>query len=288
MIVNNRFFLLIQPIFFMLFTLSSCATLHKTRSKQVLKDQLTSELDPYRNHHIKNYSDKFKESLKRLVDHFKAKKKRTSLYIHQSPTKALDISYIKSLGFEYAEYNRERDEILWILDNGRGVTHIGSSVSGAGIIVRNRKNEALFILNPDHKMWVLPSGGTDRGELIRDSAVRELKEEVGLDAKVEDLMLVLMTNSSHAMGRKGLNSINHFYLLDRFSGSPKTSAEAPKIAWIKIKDLSSKKIHQGMRLHPQAPMFAKSLERGYCVHSQRKTIKNGILDISFPDECKKK
>lgn len=205
---------------------------------------------PYKNLHIASTWVFDAKQLATAVDHLLHHMPRTGLYLHQRPDQGLPVAVLKQLGFKFAEYDLQADEILWLLDNGREISQIGTSVTGAAVIVRNPEGKILVILNPDIDTWVFPSGGTDRGELIRETAVRELQEEVGLQAKPEDLQLLLITNSTHALKRPGLNLLNWFYMLEKYQGEPQTSFEAPELHWVDPKELLGKESFKQKKLHP--------------------------------------
>jgi ADP-ribose pyrophosphatase YjhB (NUDIX family) len=43
-------------------------------------------------------------------------------------------------------------------------------------------------IDPQKGKWVIPGGYVDRGEKVEDAAVRETKEECGLDVRIQDLL----------------------------------------------------------------------------------------------------
>ncbi|WP_113638815.1 NUDIX hydrolase [Nubsella zeaxanthinifaciens] len=51
-------------------------------------------------------------------------------------------------------------------------------IKAAGGLVTNAKNEFLFIFR--NKKWDLPKGKVDKGEKVKDAAVREVEEECGV------------------------------------------------------------------------------------------------------------
>ena len=63
--------------------------------------------------------------------------------------------------------------------------------------------------------WDFPSGHGEYGESLRDSAIRELKEEVGLDGKPEDLRLIHIEQFF-----VDEEYINFIFELDKWSGTP--------------------------------------------------------------------
>lgn len=56
-------------------------------------------------------------------------------------------------------------------------------VVGAEVLVINDDNKILLIKNPK-RGWELPGGGVEKGETIPDAAIREVKEEAGIDIEL--------------------------------------------------------------------------------------------------------
>lgn len=88
------------------------------------------------------------------------------------------------------------------------------------VIVRNDKGEILLqqrgpgLYLEGH--WDFPSGHGEHGESLKESAIRELKEEVGLEGRVEDLRLMHLDQYFVEV-----NYINFVFVLDKWSGEPK-------------------------------------------------------------------
>ncbi|KVV15205.1 NUDIX hydrolase [Flavobacterium sp. TMP13] len=70
-------------------------------------------------------------------------------------------------------YHPDEKEIMKTLKSKIPVTKAG------GGLVYNKKGEVLFIFR--NGKWDLPKGGTDKGELIEDTAMREVEEETGVN-----------------------------------------------------------------------------------------------------------
>ncbi len=59
------------------------------------------------------------------------------------------------------------------------------SIEGmAGVAVRNEEGELLFIHNEGYGGWVLPGGRVEEGESFRAGAVREVREESGVETRL--------------------------------------------------------------------------------------------------------
>ena len=60
-----------------------------------------------------------------------------------------------------------------------------------GTIIRTDDSRIVLVrraIEPGYGLWVFPGGYVDRGEEIRTAAVREAKEEAGLDVRLDGLV----------------------------------------------------------------------------------------------------
>lgn len=87
------------------------------------------------------------------------------------------------------------------------------------VIVRNQKGEVLLQQRAVGKYlggyWDFPSGHGEVGEDIRNTALRELTEEVGLSGKLEDLRLVHIDHYYVEV-----NYLNFVFALSEWTGTP--------------------------------------------------------------------
>jgi 8-oxo-dGTP diphosphatase len=62
-----------------------------------------------------------------------------------------------------------------------------------GTIIRDEANRIVLVrraIEPGYGKWVYPGGYVDRGELVMDAAVREAREEAGLQVRLDHLINV--------------------------------------------------------------------------------------------------
>jgi 8-oxo-dGTP diphosphatase len=104
-----------------------------------------------------------------------------------------------------------------------------------GLIVK--QNQVLVGCRPDNKnlagKWEFPGGKIEIGESPEAALSRELKEELGIEAKVGSLLLA----DSHKYGDTGILLL--FYMVKFWNGEPK-SKHHTEIKWVdfdSLKDL---------------------------------------------------
>lgn len=60
-----------------------------------------------------------------------------------------------------------------------------------GTIIRDHDERIVLVrraIQPGYGLWVFPGGYVDRGEAVVDAAVREAREEAGLDVRIDALL----------------------------------------------------------------------------------------------------
>ncbi|PJF39964.1 MAG: NUDIX hydrolase [Phototrophicales bacterium] len=95
-------------------------------------------------------------------------------------------------------------------------------------LLRNNDAELLLVkrgMNPGKGRWALPAGFVDAGEDPKIAAIREVKEETGLDVQIERLLDVFHAND------EGLADIVIAYAGRVLGGTLKADDDAEAAAW---------------------------------------------------------
>ena len=79
----------------------------------------------------------------------------------------------------------------WLATVGSGVAGYVTPKATVGAIVGNDNGELLLIQRADSGVWLFPTGWADVGYSAAEVAVKEVKEEAGLDCEVVRLISVL-------------------------------------------------------------------------------------------------
>lgn len=118
----------------------------------------------------------------------------------------------------------------YIMDLRKHIGHEPIIGVGATTLVFNEQNELLLNLRTDTNTWGIPGGSMELYETIEETAVRELKEETGIDADKLELVSVLSGDEyyfEYPNGDKMCTVIVLFKVLN-FSGEIKVSDNESK------------------------------------------------------------
>lgn len=88
----------------------------------------------------------------------------------------------------------------------------------------------ILVVSKDGLVFTLPGGGAHPKESDRDAAIRELKEETGLDA-TEAVYLFEFLGKTNAGPRGGIFRNAHKVFLAKAKGVPEPSREIKKVAY---------------------------------------------------------
>lgn len=101
-----------------------------------------------------------------------------------------------------------------------------------GGLVYNKKGQVLFIFR--NGKWDLPKGGTEKEELIEDTAMREVEEETGVGKLTVTKKLQKTYHIFKRNGKYRLKITSWFEMTSEFDGIPVGQAEEgiEKVAWL--------------------------------------------------------
>jgi 8-oxo-dGTP pyrophosphatase MutT (NUDIX family) len=126
-----------------------------------------------------------------------------------------------------------------------------SLVPSANVVVLNDRGELLLIRRSDNENWALPGGAMDLGESIGQAAVREVKEETGIDCQITGLVgvytdpknVILYTSDGEARQECSIVLTAH-----ATGGEPTPSDESRDVRWVAPRDAERYPMDRSMRL----------------------------------------
>ncbi|MGD6776753.1 NUDIX hydrolase [Sutcliffiella horikoshii] len=98
-------------------------------------------------------------------------------------------------------------------------------IISAATVVLNDKNEVLLIKGP-RRGWEMPGGQVEEGESLKDAAIRETKEESGIDVEIVKFCGVFQNVSG--------SICNTLFLARAIGGTPTTSPESLEVGFYPV------------------------------------------------------
>ena len=100
-------------------------------------------------------------------------------------------------------------------------------IISAAAIVLNEQDEILLIKGP-RRGWEMPGGQVEEGESLKDAAIRETKEESGIDIEIIKFCGIFQ-NVERSI-------CNTLFLGKPIGGTPTTSSESLEVGFFPIKE----------------------------------------------------
>lgn len=139
-----------------------------------------------------------------------------------------------------------------------------SMVPSVNVAVVNDAGEILLIRRSDNDNWALPGGGIDLGESLTQAAIRETREESGIDCEITGLSGIY-TDPAHVILYTSNGEVRQEFSIVLTArptgGQPTPSAESSEVRWVPLAGAGSYQMDPSMRLRVQH--YAEHRDRPY-------------------------
>lgn len=126
-----------------------------------------------------------------------------------------------------------------------------SMVPSVNVVVTDQTGRILLIHRTDNDNWALPGGAIDLGESMTQAAVRETKEETGIDCQVTGIVGIY-TDPQHLIRYTSNEEVRQEFSIVLTArptgGEPTASSESRQVRWIAPGDISGLTMDRSMRM----------------------------------------
>jgi ADP-ribose pyrophosphatase YjhB (NUDIX family) len=125
-----------------------------------------------------------------------------------------------------------------------------SIVPAVSVVVPDDQERFLLIRRTDNKYWSIPGGGMEPGESVREAAMREVKEETGIDCEITGL-IGIYSNPQHVAAYDNGEVRQEFSICltgRLLGGSLRTSSESSEVRFVPATDIAAYQIHPSIRM----------------------------------------
>jgi ADP-ribose pyrophosphatase YjhB (NUDIX family) len=123
-------------------------------------------------------------------------------------------------------------------------------VPAVSVVITDEHGRLLLIRRTDNGHWAIPGGGMEPGESVRQAAVREVREETGIDCEVTGLVGVYSDPGHVAAYDDGEVRQEFSVCLTArlLGGTPTTSPESSEVRFVDPAELPGYDMHPSIRL----------------------------------------
>lgn len=137
--------------------------------------------------------------------------------------------------------------------NDPNAPQINSIVPSASVIAPNEEGKILLQKRSDTGLWALPGGAMEIGETLGQTAIRETREETGLDVELE-YIVGIYTNPHHVVAFSTGEVRQQFSLCFAcriIGGEIKVSDESTDVDFFSPEEIETLNMHPSIRLRIQ-------------------------------------
>jgi ADP-ribose pyrophosphatase YjhB (NUDIX family) len=116
--------------------------------------------------------------------------------------------------------------------------------------IQDEEGRILMIRRTDNDLYSIPGGQLELGETLAQAAVREVREETGIECEVTGVV-GLYSNPNHVIAYDDGEVRQEFSICFRaryLTGSTATSNESKEVFWVSVDKIDKLDIHESIRL----------------------------------------
>jgi len=126
-----------------------------------------------------------------------------------------------------------------------------SLVPSVNVVVVNDDGELLMIRRSDNDNWAVPGGAIDLGESVGQAAIRETKEESGIDVEITGIVGIYSDPKHVILYTSNGEARQEFSILltaRPLGGEPTPSDESIEVRWVLPSDAKTLTMDRSMRI----------------------------------------
>ena len=126
-----------------------------------------------------------------------------------------------------------------------------SLVPSVNVVVVNGAGDVLMIRRSDHNNWAVPGGAIDLGESMVQAAVRETREETGIECEITGLVGIYTDPKHVILYISNGEARQEFSILltgAAIGGEPTPSSESSEVRWVPREDVAGYQMDRSMRM----------------------------------------
>jgi ADP-ribose pyrophosphatase YjhB (NUDIX family) len=126
-----------------------------------------------------------------------------------------------------------------------------SLVPSVNVVVVNDAGEILMIRRTDNDNWAVPGGAIDLGESVAQAAVRETREESGIECEISGIVGIY-SDPKHVLLYTSNGEVRQEFSIvltaRPLSGQPTPSSESSEVRWVPVSEVRQYTMDRSMRI----------------------------------------
>jgi ADP-ribose pyrophosphatase YjhB (NUDIX family) len=136
-----------------------------------------------------------------------------------------------------------------------------SLVPSVNVVVVNEAGDVLMIRRSDNDNWAVPGGAIDLGESMVQAAVRETREETGIECEITGLVGIYTDPKHVILYTSNGEARQEFSILLTgvpTGGQPTPSSESSEVRWVPRADVAGYQMDRSMRMRIEHYLAGRS------------------------------